>query len=72
MTDIKRAFAWQQPAIEPSHRMNFMGDLNRSNREANSKQLIDLLVQVKNKWPDVEFITSDESNNLMFKAENNA
>ena len=65
LADINRAFTWKHPAIICSHRVNFMGGLNKGNRDMNLKQLKELLVQIKNKWPDVEFMSSDQLGELV-------
>jgi hypothetical protein len=62
---IETAFRWKKPAIIGSHRINYMGSLVESNRENNLKLLDSLLTQVKKKWPDVEFISSDQLVNIM-------
>tara|TARA_R110002012_G_scaffold46972_1_gene123427 strand:+ start:18544 stop:19575 length:1032 start_codon:yes stop_codon:yes gene_type:complete len=57
---ISSAFAWKKPAIIGSHRLNFMGQLNPKNREENLLLLSKLLKKIKENWPDVEFMSSDE------------
>ena len=37
-----------------------MGALNEENRRNNLKLLDELLRRILNKWPDVEFMTSDQ------------
>lgn len=60
LNEIKIAFNWNSPAIINSHRVNFMGAINPNNRENNLKQLKVLLKTILIKWPDVEFLSSDE------------
>lgn len=67
-TSLKRmevAFAWGKPAIISSHRLNYMGTLDPVNRERGLKQLGGLLTAVVKKWPDVEFMTSDQLGDLI-------
>jgi hypothetical protein len=65
MADINRAFLCHKPAIVCSHRVNFMGGINKSNRDNNLKLLKELLLQIKAKWPDVEFMSSDQLGELI-------
>ena len=60
LSHIKNAFFWKKPAIITSHRLNFIGALNEENRNQNLEKLDELLKQILIKWPDVEFMTSDE------------
>lgn len=60
LKDIEIAFKLKKPAIISSHRLNFIGELNNENRNKNLKQLIILLKEIINKYPDVEFMSSDE------------
>lgn len=65
LANINLAFAWKHPAIISSHRMNFMGGINKNNRDLNLKKLRELLIQIKNKWPNVEFMSSDQLGELI-------
>ena len=49
-----------RPAIISSHRVNYVGFLDERNRDKNLKLLKTLLDKILNKWPDVEFLSSDE------------
>jgi hypothetical protein len=65
LSDVKHAFLWRQPAIICSHRVNFMGGLREKNRDINLKQLRKLLIQIRKKWPEVEFMSSDQLGDLI-------
>ena len=65
MSQIATAFRWHKPATISMHRLNFVGVLNPSNRDANLKQLRELFKRVQQKWPDVEFLTSDQLGRLI-------
>ncbi|GAB1405517.1 hypothetical protein MASR1M74_26980 [Lentimicrobium sp.] len=65
LAEIMVAFAWKHPAIICSHRVNYMGGLNKSNRDQNLKRLEQLLIQIKMIWPDVEFMSSDQLGELI-------
>jgi len=65
LTEISRAFRWNHPAIICSHRVNFMGSLDLNNRDNNLKLLKQLLFEIKKRWPDVEFMSSDKLGDLI-------
>lgn len=58
--DISTAFRWHKPAIISSHRVNFIGTLNKSNRDKGLDQLSRLLKGIIKAWPDTRFLTSSE------------
>jgi len=62
---IETAFRWNKPAIISSHRVNFIGVINAQNREVNLALLLQLLQSIKKRWPDVEFMSSDQLGDLM-------
>jgi hypothetical protein len=57
---IEAAFRMKKPAVITSHRLNFIGELDLSNRRVNLYMLEILLKKILKNWPDVEFITSDQ------------
>lgn len=64
---IRAAFAWHKPAIISTHRLNFMGLLNSSNREKNLNHFKKLLIAITKHWPDVEFLSSDQLADLILE-----
>lgn len=64
---IDIAFKWKKPAIIGSHRLNYIGYINQENRDKNLKILKILINRILKKWPDVEFMTSDELGDLMIE-----
>ncbi|MCT4588724.1 MAG: hypothetical protein N4A71_12920 [Carboxylicivirga sp.] len=60
LAQIETAFRWHKPAIVCSHRLNFIGFVNEQNRTLNLKSFKKLLDNVVKRWPDVQFISSDE------------
>lgn len=62
---IEIAFTWGKPAIISSHRLNYMGSLDPANRSKGLKLLKQLLAEIVARWPDVEFMSSDELGNLI-------
>jgi hypothetical protein len=60
LKEIQTAYRWKKPAIIESHRVNYIGYINPGNRDKNLKLLGELLAAVKKRWPDVEFMSSDQ------------
>ena len=67
---IEVAFKWKKPVIICSHRLNFIGSINETNRKENLLKMKSLLYSIVKKWPDVEFMTSDKLGDLMSKNKN--
>ncbi|MBP8959657.1 MAG: hypothetical protein KBG40_04445 [Bacteroidales bacterium] len=63
--DINSAFKCYKPAIISSHRVNYIGRLNQSNRDKGLNQLKKLLKLIVKNWPDVEFMTTPELGKLI-------
>ena len=60
LKDIDRAFAYRKPAIISTHRVNYIGSIHPGNRGNNLRLLSELLHELVEKYPDVEFMSSDE------------
>lgn len=65
LNDIKIAFRWRKPAIISSHRVNYIGAHDTSNRDNGLNELRKLLSSVKKIWPDVEFMATHQLGALM-------
>lgn len=65
LREIKIAFRSKKPAVIGSHRLNYIGGLVEKNRENNIKLLRELLIEITEKWPNVEFMTSVELGKLI-------
>lgn len=65
LKDIQVAFRWHKPAVISSHRVNYIGALDPSNRDHGLRELDRLLKQVRAQWPEAEFITSSELGQLI-------
>jgi hypothetical protein len=65
---IHAAFFWDKPAIISMHRLNSIGSLSIDNRSRNLKMLGALLVEILKRWPEVEFMSSDELGHLYEKS----
>lgn len=57
---VDLAFKMKKPAIIGSHRINFMGSLDENNRKNSLIMFKDLLKKLVKRWPNVEFMSSDE------------
>lgn len=57
---ISTAFRWGKAAVISSHRLNFIGYIDGKNRDKNLFLFRKLLVEIIKRWPDVEFMSSDE------------
>jgi hypothetical protein len=57
---ISIAFHLHKPAIIGTHRLNYIGFIDENNRDNNLKALTELLRQITRKWPDVEFMSTDQ------------
>jgi hypothetical protein len=60
MESIAIAFFWGKPAVVGSHRINYVAGLSHENRSNTLSQLDQLLKRVLKKWPDIEFIHSEQ------------
>jgi hypothetical protein len=60
LVQISNAFLWNKPAVICSHRINFVGYIDSNNRDRSLKDLDLLLKTIVKKWPEVQFISTDE------------
>lgn len=60
LKQIDKMFKMKLPAIISCHRLNFIGGLSERNREDNLRDFQNMLKVLVNKYPDLEFISSDE------------
>jgi hypothetical protein len=65
LKQIEAAFRWNRPAIISSHRVNFCGHINPTNRKEGLAALKELLKKVTKRWPDVEFMAANELGELI-------
>ena len=65
LKQIERAFRWKNPAIISSHRVNFCGHIDQSNRKKGIEALKQLLDKIVERWPDVEFLAANELGELI-------
>ena len=62
---IRDAFRWYKPAVISTHRLNYIGYIDKTNRERNLELLDKLLRTILQKWPDVVFLNSVELGDLI-------
>lgn len=67
LKEVKKAFESKKPAVISSHRANYVGGLNTSNREEGLRQLKDFLNEVVQEFPETEFMTSTQLGNVIRK-----
>ena len=60
MRQIEIAFKCKKPAIISSHRVNFCGNIDEGNRQIGIHSLKNLLKNIIGRWPDVEFLSSED------------
>lgn len=60
LSEIRSAFLWHKPAVISTHRLNYIGALDESNRDTNLQALSQLFSTIVKVWPNVEFMTSAE------------
>lgn len=65
LKEIAMAFWMNKPAVISMHRLNFMGGIDRKNRERGLNALSELLKSALKKWPDVQFMSTPQLNNYM-------
>lgn len=63
--DIDIAFRFGKPATISSHRVNFIGSIDPSNKQRGLSQLERLLKEILKRWPDAEFMSSTELGRIM-------
>jgi len=67
LSEINNSFIFGKPAIIESHRVNFIGTLDQTHRTKNLKKLSELLAAIVRRWPDAEFLTSEQLGTFIAK-----
>jgi hypothetical protein len=65
LAQVNAAFQWQKPAVICSHRLNYIGFIDPRNRDRGLASLEKLVKAVLKKWPDVQFISTDQLPDLL-------
>ena len=68
---IELAFKWHKAANICAHRLNFIGSIDPSNTDRNLPLLKQLLSTIVLRWPDVEFISSDQLGQIIMETRYN-
>jgi len=63
--DIHIAFKCRKPAVISTHRVNYVGSLNKFNRDKGVYQLRELLQRIIKNWPEAEFMTTPQLGKLI-------
>ncbi len=69
MKRIEIAFKWGKAANISIHRVNFIGSIDHGNTDKNLPEFQRLLQEIVRRWPDVEFITSDQLGEIIENSE---
>lgn len=62
---IEKAFRNNTPALISSHRVNYVGSIDKRNRDNSLEQLSKLLSRIVKTWPEVIFLNSEELSELI-------
>ena len=62
---IDIAFRHGKAANICAHRLNFIGSIDKSNTDRTLPEFKRLLQEITKRWPDVEFITSDQLGDII-------
>ena len=65
MSEVEQAFRLNRPAIICSHRINYVSGMDRRHRDRSLEQLSQLLTRLRRRWPEVEFVSTDELSDVM-------
>lgn len=65
LSEMTIAFQMKKPVVISSHRLNFIGFIEPTNRDRNLDYLKKLFSSILMRWPDVEFMTSDQLGDLI-------
>lgn len=66
--EIIDSFRLFKPAVVSCHRLNFIGELHPENRDHNLRSFKRLLKMITDKYPDVEFVSSDELGDIIMSS----
>ena len=66
LAQIHMAFIMGKPAIISTHRINYVGYIDIGNRDFGLVSLRKLLKQVVKKWPEVQFISTNQLRHLIY------
>ncbi len=67
LKQMEIAFSQKRPAIIDTHRVNYIGELNESNRTNGLTLISQLLSKMLKKWPEIKFTNSAELASIIYK-----
>lgn len=62
---IEIAFKWGKAANICAHRLNFIGSIDSQNTDRTLPEFKRLLQEIEKRWPEVEFVSSDELGSII-------
>lgn len=65
LKQINAAFRWGKPAIVSTHRVNYTGGIDPTNRTQGLTELKKLLKAAVKMWPEIEFLSSGDALQIM-------
>lgn len=65
MKEAEYAFRWGKPLVLNSHRVNYSGGIDPKNRENTLKLLTKIVKKLQAKYPNLEFMSSDQLGDLI-------
>ncbi|MEN9571750.1 MAG: hypothetical protein RL172_2981 [Bacteroidota bacterium] len=68
LKDAEYAFRWGKPLVLNSHRVNYVGGLDIKNRENTLRLLSAIVKKLQQRYPDIEFMSSDQLGDYMCEA----
>lgn len=60
LRQVGQAFLFRRPAVVTTHRVNYVGGMDRDHRDQNLRLLDEFLTRIRKTWLDVQFISSDQ------------
>jgi hypothetical protein len=67
LSHIESAWRWNKPAVLSTHRINYVSCLDKQNAKHGLNELQRLLNLIRQKHPDVEFISSEDLVNIIIE-----
>jgi hypothetical protein len=65
LKEVEATFRMKKPANISGHRVNYCGYIDEENRKVGLSALKQLLQEIVDRWPDVEFISADQLGDII-------
>jgi hypothetical protein len=72
LSDMQIAFKMHKPVVISSHRINYVGFIDKTNRDKTLKMLHQVFTTASKYWPDIEYTTSDQLGGIIMEDYNNS